>query len=128
MGSKSYSYQYRIMIKFILHLVVTACSALILSEYILRGVHFSSLGSAVVFALLLAVLNATVKPILKIIGLPLSLVTLGAFSLVINAVVILVADALNDGMRVDGFVWAFVFSILLSLLTWVLQKILGMKD
>lgn len=110
----------------IVRLLITAVVAFLLTR-VLSGIHFDSFVSAIIFAAVLGILNLIVSPILKLIGLPLTIVTLGLFSLVINAVIILIADELIGGMAVDGFLWAFVFSIALSVLTSLLSGIL-LKD
>ena len=100
----------------IIRLLVTAAVAFGLT-YILSGVHINSFGAAIVFAIVLGILNLIVKPILKLLGLPLTIITLGLFSLVINAAVVYLADYFTDGMTIDGFGWALIFSIALSLIT-----------
>lgn len=100
----------------IIRLLVTAVVAFGLT-YVLTGVHFDGFSTSLVFAIVLGLLNLIVTPILKLLGLPLTIITLGLFSLVINAVVILIADYFVDGMKVDGFWWALIFSILLSFIT-----------
>lgn len=109
---------------FIISLLITAVSAYLI-QMILPGVHFSDFVSTIVFALVLALVNLIVTPILKILGLPLTILTLGLFSLVINALVILLVDYFVDGMTIDGFWWAFLFSILLSIVTSVLGSLLS---
>ncbi|HBR11740.1 putative membrane protein [Epilithonimonas bovis DSM 19482] len=101
---------------FIIRLLITAISAFLLSK-ILTGVHFDSFGSTIIFAILLGILNVFVRPILSILSLPITIVTLGLFSFVINALIILLTDYFMDSMYVDGFWWALLFSILLSLVT-----------
>jgi putative membrane protein len=101
---------------FIIRLLITAISAFLLSK-ILTGVHFDSFGSTIIFAILLGILNVFVRPILYILSLPITIVTLGLFSFVINALIILLTDYFMDSMYVDGFWWALLFSILLSLVT-----------
>lgn len=66
----------------IIKLLITAVAAYLLT-YVLSGVHFDGFSSTIVFALVLGVLNLIVKPILKLLGLPLTIITLGLFSLVI---------------------------------------------
>jgi putative membrane protein len=68
------------------------------------------------------VLNAILKPILVILTLPITLVTFGLFLFVINAAIILLADKFIDGFVVDGFWWALLFSLLLSIVSAVLYK------
>lgn len=108
----------------LIRLFVTALVAFLLTK-ILSGVHFDDFGSAVIFAIILGLLNLVVTPILKILGLPLTILTLGLFSLVINAVVVLMASRFVDGMAVDGFGWAFIFSIALSLATSVVSGLIS---
>ncbi len=108
----------------IIRLLVTAIVAFVLTK-ILSGVHIDDFGSAVIFALVLGILNLVVTPILKILGLPLTILTLGLFSLVINALVILLAAKFVDGMVIDGFWWAFIFSIALSLITSLVNGVIA---
>ena len=111
----------------LLRLLVTAVVAYFLAQ-ILPGIQFDGFGGAIIFAIVLGILNLVVTPILKILGLPLSILTLGLFSLVINALVILIADYFIDSMNVDGFLWAFIFSIALSLITSLLNGIFTKSD
>lgn len=111
----------------IIRLLVTAVVAFFLPR-VLSGVHVDSFTTAIVFAVVLAVLNLIVKPILSVLGLPLNILTLGLFSLVINAAVVLMADYFIDGMNVDGFGWALIFSIALSLITSLLNGIFTSDD
>ncbi|MGK6344154.1 phage holin family protein [Chryseobacterium sp. DT-3] len=100
----------------IIRLFITAIIAYLLTK-VLPGVHFEGFSSAIIFAIVLGVLNIFVKPILGLLGLPLTIITLGLFALVINAVIILIADYFIDSMVVDGFWWALIFSVLLSFVT-----------
>lgn len=111
----------------ILRLLITAGVAFGLTK-VLSGVHIDDFKTALVFAVILGLLNIFVKPILKLIGLPLTILTLGVFSLVINTLVILIANYFTEGMQIDGFWWAFVFSIALSFLTSVLSGIFLSDD
>ncbi len=108
----------------IIRLLVTAVVAFLLTK-VLSGVHIDSFTTALIFAVVLGLLNLIVTPILKLIGLPLTIITLGLFSLVINALVILIADYFIDGMKVDGFLWAFIFSIALSVITSLVSGLFG---
>lgn len=100
----------------IIRLLVTAIVAFLLTK-ILPGVRFEGFSAAIIFAIVLGVLNIFVKPVLSLFGLPLTILTLGFFALVINAAIIMIADYFMDSMAVDGFWWAFIFSILLSIVT-----------
>lgn len=106
---------------FIMRIIVTSVIAFGLS-YILSGVHIDSFWAAIIFAIVLAILNAIVKPLLIFFTLPLTIVTLGLFLFVINALIILLAEKIVDGFHVDGFWWALLFSLLLSFITAVLYK------
>ncbi|RZJ39434.1 MAG: phage holin family protein [Chryseobacterium sp.] len=112
---------------FIIRLLITAISAFILSK-VLTGVHFDTFGSTIIFAVVLGLLNLIVKPILSILSLPVTIITLGLFSFVINALIILLADYLMDSMQVAGFWWALLFSILLSLVTSAFSTIFESND
>lgn len=108
----------------IIRLLITSAVAFFLTKF-MSGVQFDGFTTAVVFAIVLGLLNLVVKPILNLVGLPLTIVTLGLFSLVINAVVILMADYLIDGMHVDGFLTALIFSVALSLITSLISGIIS---
>lgn len=111
----------------IIRLLVTAIVAYLLTT-ILPGVHFDGFSGAVIFAIVLGVLNLTIKPVLGLLGLPLTIITLGVFALVINAVIILIADYFIDSMVVDGFWWALIFSVLLSLFTSLANSLFSDRD
>lgn len=112
---------------FIIRLLITAISAFLLSK-VLTGVHFDTFGSTIIFAIVLGILNVFVKPILSILSLPITIITLGLFSFVINALMILLTDYFMDSMQVDGFLWALLFSILLSLVTSAFSTIFESND
>lgn len=83
--------------------------------YILPGVHVAGFTAALVVALVLGIINAFLKPVLIILTLPINILTLGLFTFVINALLILLVSKLVLGFIVDGFLWAFVFGIILSI-------------
>lgn len=109
---------------FIIKTLVVGAVVLLLA-YFLPGVAVSSFLTAILVALVLAVLNALLKPILVILTIPITIITLGLFLLVINALMVLLADALIPGFNVDGFLWALIFSICLSLVSWLLDSVAG---
>ena len=88
--------------------------AVMLSAYLLPGVHVLDYWAALLVAVLISVSNVIVKPIFVILTIPITLITLGLFLLVINAVIILMVDYFVDGFSVDGFWWALAFSLILS--------------
>ncbi len=89
--------------------------AVLLASYLLPGVSVEHYGYALLVAVVLALANVVVKPLLVILTIPLTVFTLGLFLLVINAVIILLVDYLVPGFNVDGFWWALGFSLILSL-------------
>lgn len=105
----------------ILRIIISAVVAFALS-YVLRGVHLQSFVTALVLATVLGLLNLVVKPILIILTLPITLFTFGLFLFVINALIILLAAKFVNGFQVDGFWWALLFSLLLSVLTSFLYR------
>lgn len=111
----------------IIRLFITSIVAYLLTK-ILPGVHFEGFTSAIIFALVLGLLNLIVKPVLSLLGLPLTIITLGLFALVINAVIILIADYFIDSMVVDGFWWALIFSIALSIITSLVNSFVSDKE
>ena len=105
--------------KFILRLLLSALAVVLLAN-ILPGVHVATFGIAVIVALVLSLLNFLVKPLLVILTLPVTIITFGLFLLVINALIIMMAGGLVSGFTVDGFWWALLFSLLLSLVQSIL--------
>lgn len=112
---------------FLLKVLITGLIAYLLQLYVLSGVHIDDIKTAALFALILAILNVIVKPVLVILTIPVTIFTLGLFLLVINAFMILAADYFLDGVKIDGFWWAFLFSILLSIGSSILYSLVGGK-
>jgi len=108
---------------FILKLLLSGIAVLVLGK-ILPGVVLDNYISALLVAVLLALLNSIVKPVLVFLTLPATIVTLGLFLLVINAAIILLADYFISGFNVDGWLWALIFSVLLSIFQSILYSIL----
>lgn len=109
--------------KLILRLLLNALAVVVLS-YVLPGVGVDSMVTAIIVAVALSLLNFIVKPILVILTLPITIVTLGLFLLVINAIIILIAAHFIDGFHVTSIWWALIFSLLLSFLQSILHSIL----
>ena len=101
---------------FIIKLIVTAAVAFALSR-VLKGIHIDTYWSALVFALVLAVANVILKPILVLLTIPLTIITLGLFLFVINALMVLLAAHFVNGISIDGFWWALLFGLLLSIVS-----------
>jgi putative membrane protein len=96
---------------------------IIVASYLLPGVHVASFMTALVVALVLGILNVLLKPILILLTLPITIITLGLFTFVINALLILLAAQLVPGFVVDGFLWALLFSLLISLINIITARI-----
>ncbi len=99
--------------------------AVLITQYILPGVHVVSFLNAIVIAALIALLNITVKPLLILLTIPITILTLGLFLLVINALLILLAASIVPGFTVDGFWWALLFALILGLVNSLLGVSLG---
>lgn len=99
--------------KFLLRILITTVNAFVLA-YILPGISIDHIFTAILVALLLGFMDAIVKPILIVLTLPVTIVTLGLFLLVINGIIMLSVGYFIDGFKVDGFWYALLFSLLLS--------------
>jgi putative membrane protein len=95
---------------------------IIVAAYVLPGVHVANFTAALVTAVVLGIINVLIKPLLIILTLPITIITLGLFMLVINALMILLASSIVPGFVVDGFWWALIFSIVLSLIYSFLRR------
>ncbi len=109
--------------KMLLRLLLTAVAVVILAK-MLPGVAVEGYISAIIVAVVLGLLRLIVKPILVVLTFPVTIITLGLFLLVINAVIILLADYFVDGFAVRNIWWALLFSLLLSFLQSILHSIL----
>ncbi|WP_347922960.1 phage holin family protein [Pontimicrobium sp. SW4] len=110
--------------KLLMKLVLSAIAVVILAK-LLPGVSLDdSFTTPLIVALVLAILNVLVKPILIILTLPITILTLGLFLLVVNALIILLADKLIDGFQVSSIWTAILFSLLLSFLQSILYSVL----
>ena len=98
----------------VLHFLVVACAMMVLSRY-LPGFQVAGWGPAVIAAIVLAFVNAVVRPILFLLTLPLTILTLGLFLLVLNVLMLYLTSALVPGFKVQGFGTALVASVVLSL-------------
>ncbi len=111
---------------FLIKILLNAVAIFFLAN-ILNGVHINHYTTAIIVAVVLSLLNMVVKPILVILTIPITIVTLGLFLLVINAIIIFFADSLISGFRVDSIWTAILFSLLLSALQSLLHSFLKQK-
>jgi putative membrane protein len=106
----------------LLRLIINAV-AVIISAKLIPGVTVNGIVAAIIVALVLGLLNTFVKPILLILTLPITILTLGLFYLVLNVIIVYIADYFVSGFSVNGFVAALLFSLVLALVGWVLGQL-----
>jgi putative membrane protein len=107
----------------VVHLVVTALLLLLVSQLV-AGIHISGFGAALLAALVLGVVNCLVRPILVLITLPVTILTLGLFLIVVNALMLLLTGALVSGFRVSSFSSALLAAVLLGLFNMVASALM----
>jgi putative membrane protein len=112
--------------KTILRVLLTALAVVILAK-VLPGVTVEGYGSAIIVAIVIALLRFIVKPILVILTLPITIITFGLFLLVINAIIIMMADFFVPGFEVSTIWWALLFGLLLSILQSIFHSVLDKK-
>ncbi|KPU92220.1 hypothetical protein APR50_24070 [Variovorax paradoxus] len=110
----------RILLKWLLSAV-----ALLAVAYLYSGVQVSSFGAALIAAVVIGLLNMIVRPVLVVLTLPVTIVTLGLFLFVINALMFWAASGLLSGFHVNGFLAALVGSLLYSVLGLLIESALG---
>ena len=110
----------------LLHIIVSwfvSALALWIVARIIPGIELRGFGEALIATIIIAVVNATIGPIVKILAFPLTLITLGLFLLVINAFLLKLASLFTPGFAVRGFLAAILGSIVLTILTAVLRSL-----
>lgn len=112
------------MVSLLLHWLISAISLLIVA-YIIPGIKVDGLGTALIASIVIGLVNATIGFFLKLITLPLTILTLGIFWFVINALMLELASALVPGFVVQGFWSAFFGAIVLSLVSTFLRSLLA---
>jgi putative membrane protein len=105
---------------FIIKIILSSFSVF-LAGWMLNGVYIQNYGTSLLVALVLAILNFILKPILVFLTIPITILTLGFFLLVINAMIALLASNIVDGFYIDGFWWAVGFSIIVSIVNYLLN-------
>ena len=111
------------MLRLLIRWLIMAVSLYIVAN-VIPGFHLATPMAAVIAALVVGLLNATLGTFLKIITFPFTIITLGVFWFVINAMMLYLASELVDGFRIDGFITAFIGSIALSIVNLILKVIL----
>jgi putative membrane protein len=107
--------------RFVIQIIVIAAVSFALSK-VLSGVKIDTFWTAIVFALVLAILNIFVRPLLILFTLPVTILTLGLFLFVINTIVVLLASKFVDGITIANFWWGLLFSLLLSVVSSILNR------
>ena len=97
--------------------------AVFLTAWLLDGVDVTGYGTALIVALVISIANVVVKPILIILTIPITIITLGLFLLAINAIIILIADYFVDGFTVANFWWALLASLILAIFSSIFDDI-----
>ncbi len=97
--------------------------ALIFTSWVVPGIEVSSFLNAMFVVVIIALINTFIKPFLQIITLPINILTLGLFSLVINALLLMLAGYITPGFEVEGFLSALIGSIVLSLFALGISRI-----
>lgn len=107
--------------KILLNWIISAI-AIAITAYILPGVAVSGFVTALVLAVVLGAINLLVRPVLLLLTLPINILTLGLFTLVVNALMVILAAKVVPNFSVDGFWWALLFGIVLSIVSAVLSR------
>lgn len=97
--------------------------ALLLSAHLIPGIEVAGLYTALIVAVLLGVINITIKPLLLVLTLPITLITLGLFALVLNALLFWFIASFVEGFSVSGFLPAFAGALLVSIFSWIGHKL-----
>lgn len=107
---------------------VISAIALLLVAYLLPGIEVDGFGTALIVALVLGFVNAFVRPVLVLLTLPITVITLGLFILVINALMFWFVASFIEGFAVSGFGSAFLGALVLSLLSWMANSLIRSAD
>ena len=105
------------LIKFLASII-----SIFITAKILPGVHVENFMTIVIVSILLGVVNTFIKPVLVFLTLPATIVTLGLFLFIINALMVLLVDMFVDGFYVESFWWALAFSLIVSLVSSFFKK------
>ena len=96
---------------------------IIFIAWVVPGISVENFFSAMIACIIIAIINAFIKPIVKFISLPINFLTLGLFTLVINALLFMLAGAITPGLEVEGFLSALIGSILLAIISPIISKV-----
>lgn len=113
----------RLLIKLIVNAI-----AIFAAAYLLPGVKVAGFTTAIIVAIVLGALNLIVKPILVILTIPITILTLGLFLIIINALMVLLCSGLVSGFEVDGIIYALLFSLVVSIISTVMEGLAKDRD
>ena len=113
--------------RFLVRLLLNAVAVFLTAQFV-PGIGVSGPGSALVAGIILGLVNAVIRPVLILLTLPFTILTLGLFIFVVNAICLALAAWLVPGFTLSGFGAAFVGAIVISIVSWVLSAILIDKD
>ncbi len=111
------------IIKIILRIAITAAALIAVAQYV-PGISVSGTYPAVIAALILGIVNVTLKPTLLLLTLPLTLLTLGLFGFVVNAALFWFVASFVDGFAISGIVPALIGAFIMSVVSWVTHKVI----
>ncbi|MCX4028417.1 phage holin family protein [Endozoicomonas sp. SM1973] len=111
------------MLAILVHLLLTSIFLLIVANFV-KGVEINNFGAAFFGAIVLGICNAVIKPVISFLAFPITVITLGLFLLVINALMLQLTAAFVSGIKVKGFLPAVVGSILLTLLNLLIDWVM----
>ena len=99
--------------------------ALVVAASVIDGIRITSIGMGILAAGILGVVNAVIRPVVMLLTLPITVLTLGLFTLVVNALMLLLVARLVPGLVIEGFRAAFWGGLIVSLVSWVLNIFVG---
>lgn len=105
--------------KLLIRLLISTLAILVAAN-IIPGVNVVDIKTAIILAIVLGILNTFLKPVLQLLALPITVLTLGLFYFVVNVAIIYLADYLVQGFSVDGFIAALLFGLVVSVVSWIL--------
>lgn len=114
------------LLKNVIKIIVIGITVFVAANYI-EGIEVDRMGAAMFMALILAVLNTLVRPVLVFLTLPISIMTLGLFLLVINTFLFWLSGAMVDGVHIDGIRPAFICALIITFITWMINMVLDSK-
>ena len=113
--------------RFLLRLIVNGVAVMV-AAYVIPGLHVATTASAFVAGIVLGLVNAVIKPLLIVLTLPFTLITLGLFLFVVNAICLGLVAWLVPGFTISGFFAAFFGALVITLVSWLLNGILIDED